>query len=162
MIKYNVNEEKQTVAAFFEGKKNFEGRTGDTKDYWIQCIVGKARKIFAKREFIDYVINNDATQEELCKYVKEFAETINTSREPLANKFKVKYKDNYIIIDDAETFFSNVRLRIENGDLDLSEYDFFWARANDIIAPLTDIEQLFYVSSGKIIIRLEEVFDYHC
>ena len=54
MIKYNVNEEKQTVAAFFEGKKNFEGRTGDTKDYWIQCIVGKARKIFAKREFIDY------------------------------------------------------------------------------------------------------------
>ena len=53
MIKYNVNEEKQTVAAFFEGKKNFEGRTGDTKDYWIQCIVGKARKIFAKREFID-------------------------------------------------------------------------------------------------------------
>lgn len=111
---------------------------------------------------IDYVINNDATQEELCKYVKEFAETINTSREPLANKFKVKYKDNCIIIDDAETFFSNARLRIENGDLDLSEYDFFWARANDIIAPLTDIEQLFYVSSGKIIIRLEEVFDYHC
>ena len=54
MIKYNVNEEKQIVAAFFEGKKNFEGRTGDTKDYWIQCIVGKARKIFAKREFIDY------------------------------------------------------------------------------------------------------------
>ena len=54
MIKYNVNEEKQTVAAFFEGKKDFEGRTGDTKDYWIQCIVGKARKIFAKREFIDY------------------------------------------------------------------------------------------------------------
>ena len=111
---------------------------------------------------IDYVINNDATQEELCKYVKEFAETINTSREPLANKFKVKYKDNCIIIDDAETFFSNARLRIENGDLDLSEYDFFWARANDIIAPLTDIEQLFYVSKGKIIIRLEEVFDYHC
>ena len=54
MIKYNINEEKQTVAAFFEGKKNFDGHTGDTKDYWIQCIVGKARKIFAKREFIDY------------------------------------------------------------------------------------------------------------
>ena len=54
MIKYNVNEEKQTVTAFFEDKKNFDGHTGDTKDYWIQCIVGKARKMFAKREFIDY------------------------------------------------------------------------------------------------------------
>ena len=54
MIKYNVNEEKQTVTAFFEDKKNFDGHTCDTKDYWIQCIVGKARKMFAKREFIDY------------------------------------------------------------------------------------------------------------
>lgn len=78
---------------------------------------------------IDYVINDDATQDDLCKYVKEFAETINTSREPLANKFKVKYKDNCIIIDDAEAFFSNARLRIENGDLDLSEYDFFLGKS---------------------------------
>ena len=54
MIKYNVNEEKQTVTAFFEDKKNFDGHIGDTKDYWIQCIVGKTRKMFAKREFIDY------------------------------------------------------------------------------------------------------------
>ena len=54
MIKYNINEEKQTVTAFFEDKKNFDGHTCDTKDYWIQCIVGKARKMFAKREFIDY------------------------------------------------------------------------------------------------------------
>ena len=54
MIKYNVNEEKQTVAAFFEGKKNFDGHHGDTKDYWIQCIVDKVRRMFAEREFIDY------------------------------------------------------------------------------------------------------------
>lgn len=54
MIKYNVNEEKQTVAAFFEGKKHFTGRTADTKDYWIQCIVDKAKKMFAEKGFIDY------------------------------------------------------------------------------------------------------------
>ena len=59
MIKYNVNEEKQTVAAFFEGKKGFDGRIGDTKDYWIQCIADKARRMFAEKDFIDYyaVIN---------------------------------------------------------------------------------------------------------
>ena len=38
MIKYNVNEEKQTVAAFFEGKEHFTGRTIDGKDYWINCL----------------------------------------------------------------------------------------------------------------------------
>lgn len=54
MIKYNVNEEKQTVAAFFEGRKSFDGHTGDTKDYWIQCIADKARRMFAERDFIDY------------------------------------------------------------------------------------------------------------
>ena len=134
----------------------------NTKDYKKIEEYELYSEIAKNDSLIDYVINNDATQEELCKYVKEFAETINTSREPLANKFKVKYKDNCIIIDDAETFFSNARLRIENGALDLSESDFFWARANDILAPFTDMEHLFYVSSGKIIIRLAEVFDYHC
>ena len=54
MIKYNVNEEKQTVAVFSEGKKHFTGRTADTKDYWIQCIVDKAKKMFAEKDFIDY------------------------------------------------------------------------------------------------------------
>ena len=55
MIKYNVNEEKQTVAAFFEGKEHFTGRTIDGKDYWINCISNKAKKMFAKRkDFIDY------------------------------------------------------------------------------------------------------------
>ena len=54
MIKYNVNEEKQTVAAFFEGRKGFDGRTNDSKDYWIRCIVGKAKKMFGEKDFIDY------------------------------------------------------------------------------------------------------------
>ncbi len=54
MIKYNVNEEKQTVAAFFEGKKYFTGRHDDTKDYWIRCIVDKAKKMFAEKDFVDY------------------------------------------------------------------------------------------------------------
>lgn len=56
MIKYNVNEEKQTVAAFFEGRKFFDGHIGDSKDYWIHCIVGKARKMFAEKDFIDYQV----------------------------------------------------------------------------------------------------------
>ena len=127
----------------------------NTKDYKKIEEYELYSEIAKNDSLIDYVINNDATQEELCKYVKEFAETINTSREPLANKFKVKYKDNCIIIDDAETFFSNARLRIENGDLDLSEYDFFWARANDIIGTATDMEKMLILIS-LIVLKKQE------
>lgn len=89
MIKYNVNEEKQTVAAFFEGKKYFTGRTDDTKDYWIQCIVGKAKKMFAEKDFIDYhAITNTAY--DMAFYAVNQLDSVAGVATPNDGKFDVK------------------------------------------------------------------------
>lgn len=72
MIKYSINNDKKTVAAFFDGEIDCNIGYGKktSRNYWINCIVSKAAKLLDSR-FIDSNAVIDAAYIEATKAVAQ-------------------------------------------------------------------------------------------
>lgn len=95
----------------------------------------------------DYVAKVDTTKNDLNKTVKEIAKMLH-----------IKYKDNYLIIDDARL----LSMQIEHDNTNIDYYCHCWAHFDGVFSNFKEaIQKKLYGMHGQVRFYLMEVFDYH-